>query len=165
MNGKENVLTGDQVAVAQNPTELLAQLGQMAKDMATVNPSMAKQLSKQAERMEKLMAKTQDVVVPYDEEKVETALNTIHSEYQDAGAEHTEIIMIRGGDVRRMRINRENMYVTPTGLKKILFPARETSAGKNPQALAFEFNTDGTFTLEPSHAGVDWKDHIQNRWK
>jgi len=164
----ENVATADQVAVTAeatiNPAELLESLGQLAAQMEKVNPAGAKQIRAQAVRLEKQMQKVVDVFPAYEEAKLEEALDAFHSEYADS-PDTTEFLMVRGSEVRRMKLDRNNCYITSTGIKKILQPARENSGGINPQALSITLNQDGTFTLEPSHAGVDYKDHLANKWK
>lgn len=147
-----------------NPAEVLASLGLLAKQMESLSPSVAKQLAKGIASIEKQMNSVVDVFPAYDELKLEEAFSQFHSDYADS-PNITEILMVRGSEVRRMRLDRNNCYITPTGIKKILQPARENSGGVNPQALAISFNQDGTFSLEPSHAGVDYKDHLQNKWK
>lgn len=166
MDSQEAVVseTGAVQAVEVNPAELLAQMGQVIATMESVNPAVAKQLRAQQARFEKTLTKVQDIFPAYDEVKLEEGLSEFHSDYQNDPTT-TEFLMVRGSEVRRMKVNRDNFYMTPTGIKKILQPARENSAGVNPQALAITINSDGTFSLEPSHAGVDYQIHLQNRWK
>lgn len=166
MSENEAVLNGSETVEqeALTPAETIATLGAMIKALEQTDPKQAKVMAKGLEAIKSKIDRLSDVVEPYDEEKLFQTFDQFIGDYMDK-ENRTEILLVRGSSVYRMNIERDNMYLTPTGLKKILQPAREGSAAKNPQALAITLKADGTFDLEPSHAGVDWKDHFATKWQ
>lgn len=167
MSENEGVLQGAEEEMAVfSASEILAQMGQLAKSLEQSNPAMSKKIAKQVEALASKMTAQAPAFVEFDENTVLERIDEVVRDYQQSGADHMELIMIRGGEIRTTRFEAQNQYLTPTGKTKVLFPAREGTAGKNPQAILIEWGADGkSFTIEPSHAGVDWREHFQNKWK